>query len=159
MSEDAKPTPIMSPSVWFEDFQAGQVYGSLRRTVTESEIIDFATRYDPQPFHTSVPDAEESMFGGLIASGFMTMALTFRLIWQSNGFQTTGAGSNGIDKLRWLKPVRPGDTLRAEMAVLSTRESKSRPEIGIVLLQYSAINQDEEVVLTMECPQFVKRRT
>jgi acyl dehydratase len=148
----------MQESVYFEDLSVGDVFGSASKTITESEIIDFAWKYDPQPFHISKPDAEASMFGGLISSGFMTIATTFRLFYQSNAFKETGAGAHGIDNIRWIKPVRPGDTIRATMEVLALKESKSRPEIGNVLVRTSTLNQDDEVVMTMETPWIVKRR-
>lgn len=148
----------MHPARYFEDFTVGEVLTSQRKTMTESEIIDFAFKYDPQPFHISVPDAEQTMFGGIIASGFQTLAVTFRLVWQANGWQQTGTGGNGIENLRWLKPVRPGDTLRAEQEVLETRPSKSMPGIGIVKFRTTAYNQHDEPVLTMEAPNFILMR-
>ena len=143
---------------YFEDFQVGEVLGSQRKTMTESEIVDFAWKYDPQPFHVSRPDAEASMFGGLIASGFQTIAVTFRLIWQANAYQQTGSGAGSIDQVRWLKPVRPGDTLRATLEIVEKRESRSMPDLGIIRCRYTTYNQDEEVVMTMEAPQLAKKR-
>ncbi|MBT5265587.1 MAG: MaoC family dehydratase [Rhodospirillaceae bacterium] len=148
----------MHPPVYYEDLEPGTILGSQRKTLTESEIVDFAWKYDPQPFHISKPDAEESMFGGLIASGFQTLAVSFRLFWQANGLQTTNAGSGGMDNVRWTKPVRPGDTLRVEAEILERRESKSRPEIGIVRMRYTTYNQHDESVMTFEGPNMVKRR-
>lgn len=148
----------MQAPLYFEDLAIGQVLGSQRKTMTEAEIIDFAWQYDPQPFHVSVPDAEKTHFGGLVASGFQTLAITFRLLWQANGLQATNQGAGTIEMLRWLKPVRPGDTLRATLEVLEKRESRSKPEIGIVRLRYTTYNQTDEVVMTMECPQLVLRR-
>ena len=117
----------MHEPVFFEDLSVGAIFDSVSKTVTETEIIEFGWKYDPQPFHISKPDALASSFGGLIASGFMTAAITFRLICQSNGFQTTSLGSYGIEELRWLKPVRPDDTLKASMEITGLRRSKSRP--------------------------------
>ena len=148
----------MQESIYFEDLRVGDVFDSASKTITETEIIDFAWKYDPQPFHISKTDAEASMFGGLISSGFMTIATTFRLFYQSNAFKETGAGAHGIDNIRWIKPVRPGDTIRATMEVLALKESISRPEIGNVQVRTSTINQADEVVMTMETPWIVKRR-
>ena len=145
----------MQAPVYFEDLEIGQVLGSQRKTMTESEIIDFAWKYDPQPFHVSVPDAEESPFGGIISSGFQTLAVSFRLAWQANGLQATNLGAGTIDQLNWLKPVRPGDTLRVEMEVLEKRPSRSKPDRGFVRFKYTTFNQDGEAVMTMECPQIV----
>ncbi len=148
----------MQASIYFEDLSVGDVFDSASKTITESEIIEFAWKYDPQPFHISKPEAEASMFGGLIASGFLTVATTFRLFYQSNAFKETSAGAHGIDKIKWLKPVRPGDTIRAKMEILALKESRSRPEIGNVLALTSTLNQNDEVVMTMETPWIIKRR-
>jgi acyl dehydratase len=148
----------MHTPVFFDDLFVGDVFESLSKTITETEIIEYGWKYDPQPFHVSKPDAEASPFGGLIASGFMTAAITFRLIQQSNGFQTTSAGGHGIDKLRWLKPVRPDDTIHATMQVLSLKPSKSRPTVGNVLCKFDTFNQHRVIVMTMENTWIVNRR-
>jgi acyl dehydratase len=140
----------MHAPIFFDDLSIGDVFKGLSKTITEAEIIEYGWKYDPQPFHISKPDAEASSFGGLIASGFMTAAITFRLIQQSNGFQTTSAGGHGIDKLRWLKPVRPDDTIHATMQVLSLKPSRSRPTVGNVLCKFDTFNQDSVIVMTME---------
>ena len=103
----------MRGSKHFEDFAIGDLIESQSVTVSESQILDFAWTWDPQPFHVSTTGGEASMFGGLIASGFHTLALSFRLIWQGGPIQETNVGGVGLDSLRWPKPVRPGDTLRA----------------------------------------------
>ena len=105
---------VHSP-VFFDDLSVGDIFDSISKTITETEIIEFGWKYDPQPFHISKPDALASNFGALIASGFMTAAISFRLLCQSNGFQTTSLGSYGLDELRWLKPVKPDDTIRVSM--------------------------------------------
>lgn len=148
----------MHEPIYFDDLSVGDTFESFSKTITESEIIDFAWRYDPQPFHISKPAAEESHFGGLIASGFLTVGVTFRLFYQANGFQETSVGAHGIDQIRWHKPVRPGDTLRARMEVLELKPSRSKPEIGNVRVRYETINQDDEIVMTMETPWILKRR-
>ena len=148
----------MHVPIFFDDLLVGDVFQSLSKTITEAEIIEYGWKYDPQPFHISKPDAEASSFGGLIASGFMTAAITFRLIQQSNGFQTTSAGGHGIDKLRWLKPVRPDDTIRATMQVLSLKLSKSRPTVGNVSCKFDTFNQDHVIVMTMENTSIVNCR-
>jgi acyl dehydratase len=141
---------LMHTPLFFDDLSVGDFFESLSKTITESEIIDYGWKYDPQPFHVSKPEANKSQFGGLIASGFMTAAITFRLIQQSNGFQTTSAGGHGINKLRWLKPVRPDDTIHAKMRVLSLRPSRSRPTVGNVLCEFETFNQKYSTVMTME---------
>ena len=148
----------MHEPVFFEDLSVGAIFDSVSKTVTETEIIEFGWKYDPQPFHISKPDALASSFGGLIASGFMTAAITFRLICQSNGFQTTSLGSYGIEELRWLKPVRPDDTLKASMEITVLRLSKSRPLCGRAQCLFKTSNQKNEVVMTMESAWILKCR-
>ena len=148
----------MHPPLFFEDFAVGQLYESQSKTFTESEIIDFAWQYDPQPFHISTEGAKDTPFGGVIASGFQTLAVTFRLLWQANGLQATGIGAGGLDYVRWHKPVRPGDTLRATWEVMSTRPSGSKPGIGYVGLKARAFNQRDEEVMTLEATNIVRRK-
>ena len=140
----------MHTPLFFDNLSVGDTFESLSKTITEAEIIDYAWRYDPQPFHVSKPEANKSIFGGLIASGFMTAAITFRLIQQSNGFQTTSSGGHGINKLRWLEPVRPNDTINATMNVLSLKLSASNPKLGNVLCKFDTFNQNKTIVMTME---------
>ncbi|MCR9071489.1 MAG: MaoC family dehydratase [Alphaproteobacteria bacterium] len=142
---------------YFEDFRVGDVLTGQRATVTESQIVDFAFKWDPQPFHVSKPDAEDTMFGGLIASGFHTLALTFRLIWQAGPHQETNVGGTGMDNLRWPRPVRPGDTLSATAEVMELIPSSSRP-FGRVKLAYTTTNQNDEVVMTCEMHHLVAKR-
>ena len=147
----------MHKPLFFYDLSVGDTFESLSKTITEAEIIDYAWRYDPQPFHVSKPEADKSIFGGLIASGFMTAAITFRLIQQSNGFQTTSSGGHGINKLRWLEPVRPNDTINATMSVLSLKLSASNPKLGNVLCKFDTFNQNKTIVMTMENIWILKR--
>ena len=147
----------MHKPLFFDDLSVGDTFESLSKTITETEIIDYAWRYDPQPFHVSKPKAYKSIFGGLIASGFMTAAITFRLIQQSNGFQTTSSGGHGINKLRWLEPVRPDDTINATMNVLSLKLSASNPKLGNVLCKFDTFNQSKTIVMTMENIWILKR--
>ncbi len=121
----------MHEQAFFDDLSVGDIFNSISKTITETEIIAFGWKYDPQPFHISKPDALASNFGGLIASRFMTAAITFRLLCYSSGFQTTSLGSYGIEELRWLTPVKPDDTPRESMEVKDLRLSKSRPQSGI----------------------------
>ena len=147
----------MHKPLFFDDLSVGDTFESLSKTITEAEIIDYAWRYDPQPFHVSKPEADKSIFGGLIASGFMTAAITFRLIQQSNGFQTASSGGHGINKLRWLEPVRPNDTLNATMNILSLKLSASNPKLGNVLCKFDTFNQSKTIVMTMENIWILKR--
>lgn len=148
----------MAADLYFEDFTAGREFRTDGATVTESQILDFALAFDPQPFHMDLEAARQSIFGGLIASGFHTMALTFRLFAQTGALAACSLGSPGVDELRWLRPVRPGDTLRATVQVVEQRPSGSKPDRGIIRLHWTALNQRSEPVLTMTSMQLVRRR-
>lgn len=146
-------------TLYLEDLNEGRIFKTGGVTFTEAEIIDFAWRYDPQPFHLDVGAAETSPYGGLIASGFQSLAMCFRLFIQSGVFTESSLGGPGIDELRWLAPVRPGDTLRCEVEVLEVRPSASKPDRGIARLRYRAINQRDETVLTFIVIHLLRRRT
>ena len=148
----------MSDALYLEDFTPGREFRTDGATITEAQILDFALAFDPQPFHLDVEAAKQSIFGGLIASGFHTMALTFRLFAQTRALAAGSLGSPGVDELRWLRPVRPGDTLRAVVRVVEQRPSTSKPDRGIVRLQWTTLNQAGEPVLTMTSMQLVRRR-
>jgi len=134
----------------FEDFQVGQVREFGGRTVGKDEILQFAAAYDPQPLHLDEAAAETSVLGGLSASGWHTCAMVMRMMCDDYLLNSTSQGSPGIDNLRWLRPVRPGDTLRVRMTVLEARESKSRPQIGLIRSSWAVFNQHGEQVLSME---------
>jgi acyl dehydratase len=144
--------------LYFEDFAPGRRFHTEEVTVTEGQIIDFALAFDPQPFHVDAEAARSTIYGGLIASGFQTMALTFRLFVQTRALAACSLGSPGVDELRWLRPVRPGDTLRATVQVVEQRPSGSKPDRGIVRLAWTTLNQRDEPVLTMTSMQLVRRR-
>ena len=147
-----------SGDVYLEDFTPGREVRTDGITVTEGQIIDFAMAFDPQPFHLSIEAAKQTIYGGLIASGFHTIALTFRLFAQTRALAACSLGSPGVDEVRWLRPVRPGDTLRATVQVLDQRPSTSKPDRGIVRLSWTTLNQRGEPVLTMTSMQLVRRR-
>lgn len=143
---------------YLDDLSPGQRFTSPGLTLTEAEIIDFAWRYDPQAFHLDANAAADSPYGGLIASGFQSLAICFRLFIQSGVLADSSLGSPGIDELRWLAPVRPGDTLHSEIEVLEARPSKSKPDRGIARLRYHAVNQRQEVVLSFIVNHLLRRR-
>ena len=145
-------------SRYFEEFKVGDSVVSPGVTLTEAAIIEFALTYDPQRFHIDVEAAAKSPYGGLIASGFHTMCLSFRMFYQMGFIGETGFGSPGIDELRWLQPVRPGDTIRTKVVVRDKRESKSRPDRGIMTLAFTTYNQRDEEVMTYTTIAFVARR-
>jgi acyl dehydratase len=143
---------------YFEDFEPGDRFISSGVTVTESMIIDFALAYDPQPFHVDPGAAAASHFGGLIASGIQTLALGFRLFLQLGLFRVCGLGSPGLDELRWLQPVRPGDTIHSEVEVIEARPSRSKPNRGMLVFAFKIRNQRDEGVLSMRNMQLTLRR-
>ena len=143
---------------YLEDIRVGDRFRSVDYTVTEGEIIDYARRYDPQPFHTDPAAARESIFGGLVASGWHTAAITMRLIAQSEVRIAGGSIGLGLEELRWLRPVRPGDTLHVEVEVLEVRPSRSHPDRGIVRFRNTTRNQTGEIVQTMVTALYVPRR-
>jgi len=131
---------------WFEDYEAGEVIEFGEYRVSEEEIIDFAKRYDPQSFHIDPEAAKESAYGGLIASGWHTGSIMMRMLVDGFVSEVASMGSPGLDELRWLAPVRPGDTLRCRIRILETRRSASKPDRGLVRLEQEALNQRDEVV-------------
>lgn len=134
----------------FEDFHMGQVLEFGSRTVGREEILAFAAEFDPQPFHLDASAADASLLGGLLASGWHTCALTMRMMCDAYLLDSTSQGSPGLENIRWLRPVRPGDTLHVRMTVLETRASKNRPQIGLVRSNWEVFNQRDEAVLQME---------
>jgi len=143
---------------YYEDYAVGEVVRGHPVTLTESAIIDFAFRYDPQPFHLSLPGGEASSYGGLIASGWQTVAVSFRMLAQAGLVGAASLGSFGVDALRWHRPVRPGDSLFAVATVTEMRVSGSKPDRGHVTIAYSTLNQRGEEVLSMSAVQIVRRR-
>jgi acyl dehydratase len=137
------------PERYFEDFEPGQVVELGSHLVTEAEIVEFAERWDPQPFHVDPEAAAGSIFGGLIASGWHTCALWMRLYVETTLDGAASMGSPGIEELRWLAPVRPGDTLQGRLTVLETTPSARRPDRGTVRIRGEMVNQDGVVVMTM----------
>jgi acyl dehydratase len=135
---------------WFEDYVQGETFKFGDYLVTEDEIVEFARHYDPQAFHVDPTAAAQSSFGGLVASGWMTSAVLMRMMCDHFISTVSAMGSPGVDQLRWLRPVRPGDRLHARVTVVETRRSQSKPDRGAVTLRQEAINQVGEVVMLLE---------
>ena len=135
--------------IYFEDLPAGDVRESPPRTITREEMLAFARQYDPQPFHLDEDAARTTIYGGLIASGWLTVAVMMRLLWDTLLKDAVSLGSPGADEVRWLKPVRPGDTLRARFTVVEAVPSRSKPDRGVVKTLTEVRNQHDEVVMTM----------
>jgi len=133
---------------YFEDYVPGSVYEFGSIVVEERDIIDFAKRYDPQPFHLDRHKAKASPFGGLIASGWHTAALTMRLLVDHYVSRVAGMGSPGSGPILWLKPVRPGDELSIRVTILKAMRSRSKPDRGTVRAFVETMNQHREVVMT-----------
>jgi len=147
------------PRRYFDDFRVGEAFELGSRTVSEAEIIAFALQFDPQPFHTDPVRAKASPFGGLIASGWHTTALYMRLL--VDGFvdmMESALGSPGVDKIEWLNPVRPGDTLFLRVTIAELIPSKSRPDRGVVKTLGEMRNQKGEPVMTIRSIGFFGRR-
>ena len=136
------------PDLYFEDFEPGQVYELGSHSVSEEEIIAFARQWDPQPFHIDPVAAQSSPFGGLIASGWHTGAMWMSL-YVGTLLGPSSMGSPGIEELRWLAPVRPGDTLHGRLTVLETSPSERHPHRGTVRIRGEMVNQDGVTVLSM----------
>ena len=137
------------PRLYWEDFPVGSVREFDGPTVSRDEIVDFARRFDPQPFHLDEEAARQTHFGGLVASGWHTGSMAMRMICDGYLHDAASLGSPGIDKLRWTAPVRPGDTLRLRMTVVSSRPMKSKPHIGLLESHWEMFNQRGELVLDM----------
>ncbi|HYM03233.1 MAG TPA: MaoC family dehydratase [Stellaceae bacterium] len=144
---------------YFEDFRVGEVIELGSRSLSEESIIAFAREYDPQPFHTDPEAAKHSVFGGLVASGWQTASVYMRLLVDGMVDKVAHSmGSPGVDKIEWLKPVRPGDTLRGRLTIVDAIPSKSRADRGTLKTLGELINQDGDVVMTIRGVGFFGRR-
>ena len=143
---------------YLEDFAVGQTFGSGRRRVDGERALAFAAEFDPQPFHLDEAAARRSIFGGLTVSGWYTAAATMRLLVESELEPAGGIVGAGLDELRWLRPVRPGDELHAECEVIEVRPSKSRPEQGLIKLRTTTLNQHDNPVMVFVVNLVVPRR-
>ena len=143
---------------YFEDFEIGEIIEIGSKKVTKEEIITFAEAFDPQPFHISEAKAKDSIFGGLVASGWHTCAIFMRLYVDNFLTKTISLGSPGVDNIRWLKPVFPNDTISGRITVLETQSSHNRPNVGILKIKSEMLNQSGEVVMRLEGTGFFGKR-
>lgn len=134
---------------YFDDLAVGDRFTGGPLTVSDEEIVQFAGRYDPQPFHLDAEAAKSTLFGGLAASGWHTAALTMRMIVESDAELAGGYIGMGVDSIAWPKPTRPGDRLRVEGEIVEARLSTKRPDRGIARVRIVTLNQKDEVVQTM----------
>jgi acyl dehydratase len=143
---------------YFEDFEAGDVVELGPVSVSADEIVEFATRYDPQPFHLDAEAAKATPFGGLIASGWHTTALFMGMFVRAVLLDAASLGSPGVDEIRWTAPVRPGDTLTGRSTVTETRPSSKDPRRGTIFTTNEVFNQDGTLVMTLRARGFFARR-
>ena len=145
-------------TLYLEDFSAGQTFRTGRQRIDKERIKSFAAEFDPQPFHLDEVAARDSIFGALAASGWHTAAFTMKLMVASDVKPAGGLIGLGFDELRWPRATRPGDELRVESEVLEVRQSKSRPDQGLVKLRMTTLNQDNEPVQIAVVNLIVQRR-
>ena len=146
--------PAQREQRFFEDYLPGLVLEFGGQTVSADEVVAFARRFDPQPFHVDPEAAARGPFGGLIASGWHTGSLMMRLLVE-HYLSPASLGSPGLDELRWLQPVRPGDTLTVRATVLEARRSQSKPDRGLVRSLLEVLNQRREVVMSVKATNFI----
>ncbi|WP_306185048.1 MULTISPECIES: MaoC family dehydratase [unclassified Streptomyces] len=160
MKHDQRTDTFTAPidDRYFEDYTAGATYEYGSVAVTQEEIVGFASQYDPQSFHVDPVAAREGPFGGLVASGWHTVALMMRLFAGHYLSTVASLGSPGVDELRWLKPVRPGDRLRLRLHTLETRLSRSDPRRGIVRTLAELLDQNGEPVLRVTVVNLLRTR-
>jgi acyl dehydratase len=144
--------------LWFEDFTVGRQFTTGGATLSEGQILDFALRWDPQPFHVDKEAAKDWGFGGIIASGFHTLVVAFRLYYAEKIINKCSLGSPGFDELRWPRPVRPGDTISVRATVKEARPSQSKPDRGIVRVHFDVRNQHGETVMDFTATQILRKR-
>ena len=143
---------------YFDDFSPGERFETPGTTVTESMLLDFAYRYDPQPFHLDVNAAQQSVYGGLIASGFQTLVHAYRMFISQGVLAACSMGSPAMDEVRWIQPVRPGDPQRVAGQVGDMRPSRSKPDRGFLRMDYQVLNQADVAVMTFSITHMLARR-
>jgi acyl dehydratase len=151
VTETTTPSPKPRNVRWYwEDFPVGGVREFGAMPVTREAVLAFASQFDPQPFHLDDAAAEASLFGRLAASGWHTCAMAMRMMCDNYLLDSASLGSPGMDSVRWLKPVHPGDTLSVRLTTIDARPMASRPKVGLLQSKWEVLNQDGEVVLAMQ---------
>ena len=158
MSNSPIPAPSPRPLLYWEDFPVGQVRVFGAMPVTRDAVLAFARQFDPQPFHLDEEAAKASLFGGLSASGWHTCAMAMRMMCDAYLLDSASLGSPGMDQLKWVKPVYPGDTLSVRFTVLDARPMASRPGVGLIRSLWEVCNQHGEVVMDMQGWGMFRRR-
>lgn len=144
--------------LYLDDFAIGQRFETGSMTVSEADIVAFGRQFDPQYYHVDPLAAKASAFGGLIASGFHTLSLSMRLFFDLDIWPESMIASPGIENVKFLKPLRPGDTIRGAAEVVDVRASSSKPDRGIVTMEHPCWNQRDEMILTLRCLHLIRRR-
>ena len=144
--------------MFFDDLPVGTTFETKAKTLPLDDILEFAQKWDPQPFHIDEKAAKQSPYGGIIASGFHTILVAFVLTLEADIWNEASMGSPGMDELRWLKPVRPGDVLRTKAEVIASTPSTSRPGQGRTQIAYQVLNQDDDVVASYKATHILRRR-
>lgn len=147
-----------APDITFDDLTVGDTFTTAETTIGEDDIVGFAKRYDPQSYHIDKAAAAETEFGGLIASGFHMLAASFGLFFHSRMLEKHNLGSPGLDQVRWLRPLRPGDTIHGVAEVIDLQPSRSKPDRGSIWMRHDTINQHGEVIMTAVCIHRLRRR-
>lgn len=142
---------------YFEGFKVGDTYETRAVTLTEGQMVDFSMQYDPQPIHTDREASKRGIHGDMISSGLQTLGLANRLWIELGLMGENNLGGPGLDNVRWPRPVFAGDTLRTVVEVVAARESKSKLDRGIVTFAFTTYNQKDEVVMTYECMDMIRR--
>lgn len=142
---------------YLDDFTVGEIFESRSASLTEGQIMDFALTWDPQPFHIDKPASIEGPFGGIIASGFQTQVLAFRLFYDLGLIAKSNIIGLGVDEARWPAPVRPDDALRNIVEVVEIKPSSSKPDRGVLKLAHKVVNQDDVVVMTFTTIKILRR--
>ncbi|WP_313035222.1 MaoC family dehydratase [Massilia alkalitolerans] len=149
----------MARQWYFEDFYPGQEIDLGERSVSEEEIVAFARQFDPQPFHVDRDAARASIYGGVIASGWHTCSLMMRMVVDGLMASSSSMGSPGLDGVRWLRPLRAGDTIRVRYLTTQVKASNSKPDRGVVWSKWTATNQHGEEICTIEGMGMFRRRS
>ena len=145
-------------TLYFEDFAEGQVYETESRTLSEADIVEFGLKYAPLPYHTDPVAAKATAFGGLVAAGYQTAAVTFSLFVQTGALAESGMGSPGVDSLRWKLPVKAGDTLRVHANIIEVSPAQKEGGRDAIRIRYDTLNQNDDIVMTLTSLHFVRRR-
>ncbi len=157
-SQRMEGTGLQYDDIYFEDFTVGRKFETGARRLSEADIVAFGREFVPLPYHTDPEAAKDTMFGGVVAAGIHTAAVTFGLFVDSGVFRVCGMGSPGIDAMRWLRPVRPGDELHVIAEVTETSPAEGEKGRNMISLAFETLNQDGAVVMTMNTRHYVKSR-